>query len=446
MIIGSESEQIEFVLSTAEKPQAAEAIAAILNKHAKGTLYFGIDDHGYVKGQMISDRTKRDISRTLSEAIEPSFSFNLDVLSIEGKDVIKVSFAGHNRPYSVEGRYLIRKGTENRRMSGEELKRLINNADYASKWELEMTDRRIEDIDKDALYDFYQSAISCGRFEEMKPYDEDKLLTMLELSQGGYLNNGGYALFGKDTEVGLKLTTYASGNKVTILDLKLMTGNVYRLIDEALNYILSRISWRVEIRERKREEVPEIPKEAIREMVANAFAHADYETWPEIEIGIHPDSIEISNPGTFPFELTPYDFIRRNIPSYKRNKLMLDVLFRSKDVEKSGTGFQRMDELCQEKGIRWTYRKDAIGFFFAFLRPGSEPEEIKEEGTEPKLTAIEEAVYRFIKSNLHLNKAELAKKSHKSIRTVQRAIASLIENGYIRRVGSNKTGYWEVIR
>ena len=125
---------------------------------------------------------------------------------------------------------------------------------------------------------------------------------------------------------------------------------------------------------------------------------------------------------------------------------MLDVLFRSKDVEKSGTGFQRMDELCKDKGIRWAYRKDAIGFFFAFFRPGSDPERINEDKAEPELTAIEEAVYRFIKAKLHLNKAELAKRSHKSIRTVQRAIASLIENGYIRRVGSNKTGYWEVIR
>ena len=331
-------------------------------------------------------------------------------------------------------------------MSGEELKRLIKNDDYSSKWENEMTRHKSGEIDEDSLYDFCQSAISCRRLEELKPYDEEKLLTMLELSQDGYLNNGGYALFGKEAKVGLKLTTYANSNKVTILDLKLLTGNVYHLIDEALNYILSRISWRVEIKERKREEVPEIPKEAIREMAANAFAHADYETRPEIEIGIHPSSVEISNPGTFPFELTPYDFIKRNIPSYKRNKLMLDVLFRSKDVEKSGTGFQRMDDLCQERGIHWTYRKDTIGFFFAFLLPGSDPDALEEDRTEPKLTAIEQAVYLFIKTNLHLNKAELAKRSHKSERTIQRAIASLIENGYIRRVGSNKTGYWEVIR
>ena len=44
MIIGAESETIEFKLTTGEKKEAAEAIVAILNKHCKGTLYFGIDD------------------------------------------------------------------------------------------------------------------------------------------------------------------------------------------------------------------------------------------------------------------------------------------------------------------------------------------------------------------------------------------------------------------
>ena len=213
MIIGSESEPAEFKLSTGEKRQSAEAVAAILNKHTRGNLYFGVDDHGYVKGQTVSDSTKRDLSRTLIEAIEPRFSFDLDVLSIEGKDVIKVSFSSHNRPYSVYGRYLIITGTENRRMSGEELKRLIENDEYSSKWKNEMTRHKSGEIDEDSLYDCYQSAISCGRLEPMKTYDVGKLLSMLGLSRDGFLDNGGYALFGKEAKVALKLTTYANSRK-----------------------------------------------------------------------------------------------------------------------------------------------------------------------------------------------------------------------------------------
>ena len=92
MIIGNESEVLEFKLSTGEKKEATESIVAILNKHRKGTLYFGVDDSGYVKGQQISDSTKRDISRIINELIEPKISPTIEVLTIEDKNIIKVSF------------------------------------------------------------------------------------------------------------------------------------------------------------------------------------------------------------------------------------------------------------------------------------------------------------------------------------------------------------------
>ena len=40
--------------------------------------------------------------------------------------------------------------------------------------------------------------------------------------------------------------------------------------------------------------------EAIREIVVNSFAHADYRGISENEIDITPTRVEIYNPGTFP--------------------------------------------------------------------------------------------------------------------------------------------------
>lgn len=422
------------------KNEAVEAIAAILNKHCRGTVYFGIDDSGFVKGQQVSDSTKKDISRVISERIEPRIAPTIEVLTIEQRTIIKVSFSGHNRPYAVNGRYLIRTGTENRVMSPDELKRLIKNEDYASKWEEEITDHTSEDLDDEALKDFYQSAKDCGRLT-MKRYDKDKLLTVIDVIHDGYINNGGYALFGKDAKIGLKLATYATDNKVTFTDLKLIEGNIYNLVNDALEYVLSRISWRTEIGTRKRKEIPEIPEKALREIIVNAFAHADYETVPEIEIGIHPGKIEIYNPGSFPDDLTPLDFISRNLPSYKRNKLILDVLFRSKDVEKSGTGFQRVNELCKQQNVTWTFRKEAYGFFFEFIRTNVQLNvQINTELTEP-----EQMIFNLLQNNEGISKAEMAIRIGKSEKTVQRIISSLMKKQVIERVGSNKSGSWKVI-
>ena len=40
--LGEETEQIEFKKSTGEMKEAVISIAAILNKHGKGDLYFGV--------------------------------------------------------------------------------------------------------------------------------------------------------------------------------------------------------------------------------------------------------------------------------------------------------------------------------------------------------------------------------------------------------------------
>ncbi len=227
---------------------------------------------------------------------------------------------------------------------------------------------------------------------------------------------------------------------MTFTDLKLLEGNIYNLVNNALYYILNRINWRGEIGTRKRKEIPEIPEEAIREIIVNAFAHADYETVPEIEIGIHPGKVEIYNPGSFPDDLTPLDFISRNLPSYKRNRLILDILFRSKDVEKSGTGFQRVNDFCKQQNVTWNYRKEAYGFFFEFIRTNVQ---INVQ-INTKLSEAEQVIFNLIQNNDGISKAEMAIRIGKSEKTVQRLISSLMKKQVIEREGSNKTGSWKI--
>lgn len=40
-----------------------------------------------------------------------------------------------------------------------------------------------------------------------------------------------------------------------------------------------------------------------------------------------------SNHGLFPFNLSPHDYIEKDMPSMKANTLILDTLFRCKDIE-----------------------------------------------------------------------------------------------------------------
>ena len=86
--------------------------------------------------------------------------------------------------------------------------------------------------------------------------------------------------------------------------------------------------------------------------------------------------------------------------------LLAYVLFRSKDVKKSGTGFQRVNELCVTQNVSWTFRKVAYGFYFEFIRTNVQ--------INVHLTDQEQAIFNLIFSNERILKEELAIRINKS--------------------------------
>lgn len=444
MNLGNESEILEFKESTSERREGCESIAAIVNKHGYGVLYFGVYDNGDIKGQIVKDSTLKDLADSIMRDIEPRIIPTIESIVIKGKNIIKVSFSGNQQPYSAYGKFLIRVGTQNRKMSRDELIKLVKETHYSSKWERETSNYAIDDIDDKTLESFYNEAISCGRLN-MKEYNKKSLLSSLELLSNDLPINAAFALFGKNANIGLKVASFATDEKITFNDLKLFKDNIYNLLDQAMLYLKERINWQVLIKSTKRYEIPEIPIAALREMVVNAFAHADYNNVPEIEINIHPNKITIFNPGSFPDDLTPYDFINKDISSIKRNPLILEVLFRCKEVEKSGTGYKRMNELCKEANIKWDFENTAYGFYFTFYR-NNPNQNISNIVYEDDLSELEMKVLQLVKENSKITKAIIAQKINRSERTVQRYLNSLVNKGYLRRIGDNQYGYWEALK
>ena len=62
-----ESEILELKRSTSELKEIIISIAAIPNKHQRGELYFGIRNDSAVVGQMVNEKTIRDISETQAD-------------------------------------------------------------------------------------------------------------------------------------------------------------------------------------------------------------------------------------------------------------------------------------------------------------------------------------------------------------------------------------------
>ncbi len=441
MNLGKESEVLEFKETTKELDEAIIDISAMLNKHGRGLLYFGVKNNGDAIGFDIGQDTLRDISRRIFEKLKPQIFPIIE--EITDSRIIKVTFEGEERPYSAFGRYYTRVSDESREMTPDELARMIMEVNYRS-WEKQQSEDTVDDVDENQLMIFLDKAISSGRIEQMK-YDKTALLEQLNLLSRDkiHLNNAGRFLFSKKQPIELKMAVFATNEKRTFIDMSIVKGNIFTLLDEAEKYLKKNIRWSVVINGFDRNDVPEIPLDALREILVNSFAHANYAGWSKNEIDIFPNRIAIYNPGAFPDGYNPEDFVDHVVSSKIRNELICDVLFRCKAVEKWGTGFTKTYKYCSEKNIKVGYEKEIDGFWFIFYRKSIFTSVNETRDNTDTLSELEKIVLFEIEDNPSVSKNKIAEKYGRSSRTIQRVLDSLKTKNIIQRVGGNK-GYWSL--
>ena len=448
MNLGKETETLEFKKTTGEMKEAMVSIASILNKHGVGTLYFGVKSNGDVTGQDVSESSLRDVSRVVYENIKPQIYPVITEEVFDGKHTIKVEFSGESAPYSSAGRYYLRTADEDREVTPEDLRAFFGADKHRGKWEKELSEATSKQIDRGAIKAFWQKAITAGRLPDGR-YTCPIILNRFGLIKDEHLTNAGELLFGNTHPVTLKAGIFATDEKLTFLDMKLFEDNIFNLLKAAEDYILRNIRWRTEITGLEREEIPEIPVAVIREALANGFAHSIYNGRTSHEICIHPGKVTIYSPGNYASDHKPEEYVKYNLESEIRNPGIAKILFLSKTIEQFGSGFKRIDSLCKDAGIKYTYERSDNGFKFIIYRPkliSDTPDVTYDVTYEKALNITEQTVLMVLKQNPEISREEIAERVSKTVRTVQRALVSLTEKGYIRRVGAKKNSTWEVLR
>ncbi len=85
-----------------------------------------------------------------------------------------------------------------------------------------------------------------------------------------------------------------------------------------------------------------------------------------------------------------------------------------------------------------------MGFKFILYRPQLQSD-TPSVTLDVALNGTEMAVLAILKQKPDSSRGEIANKISKTIRTVERALDSLRDKGYIRRVGSKQEPFWEVL-
>ena len=143
---------------------------------------------------------------------------------------------------------------------------------------------------------------------------------------------------------------YKGIDKYKIIDKKDFDEDAITNYDNAINFLFRnlRLEYKIETAG-PREEILEIPQEALREAVINAISHRDYnEKGANIQIDIFDDRVEITNPGGLVSAIKKEEFGKKSI---SRNPLLFSLFKRADLVEKVGSGINRIRMAIKNAGL-----------------------------------------------------------------------------------------------
>ncbi len=311
---------------------------------------------------------------------------------------------------------------------------LSQRQDY-TEWENADSKASVTEIDENLLKEYIARGREKGRIS-MEYSDSVTVLGKLGLLYDeSHVNNAGNVLFSSRGPIRLKLAKFAAETRLTVLDLQLFEGNVYACIDKCMDYAASNINWKITFDGKtRREEIPEIPMQAIREIVVNAFSHGEYDSATDFELDIYSNRLCIYSPGVFPKPYKPEDFARGNLEPIPMNRKISDILFRDGTIEQISTGFERTFRECERSAVRYEYMQTATGFRFTFFRGG--------DSARLKLSDTERKVLEMIEEDTGITTKEIAASLGVTERTIQRSVKKLREGGMIKAGTSNK---WETM-
>lgn len=201
-----------------------------------------------------------------------------------------------------------------------------------------------------------------------------------------------------------------------------------------------------------REEVPLFDADAYREAVTNAFVHNAWIYGNAPMITVYYDRIEILSYGTLPPGQTVEGFFKgQSVPV---NKSLSDLILQLHISERTGRGVPRIVEAYGRDCYR--FEDNAIVVTIPFHRIDSRVEAVAGGKPTNKVTNkvlneyeplndTQRKTLELIRDNPNITREQIALRLGLGRTSVFNAIAHLRNNGYIERVGSNKTGWWKVI-
>ena len=237
----------------------------------------------------------------------------------------------------------------------------------------------ISDIDENKVREFVQVARAKRGFKLQETASIEEILVHLNLMKDAKLTHAALLLFGKEPQrffINSEVRcVHFHGTIVEkpIPSYKVFKGDVFELVDQAVDFVLSKLDYSVGTR-KENIEIPgkyEIPKEIVAEAIVNAIAHRDYTHNGSVQVMLFSDRLEVINPGALPLGWT-IEKLKGLHTSVPANPLLAEPMYLKGYIERLGTGTADMVRIAKENNLPEPNFEQQEAFKAILYRPSTD--------------------------------------------------------------------------
>ena len=478
-ILAGESKNIEFkVQRPKDSIKYMKTVVAFANGEG-GRIIFGIDDKTFEVVGIPKDIvfTEVDaITSAISDSCNPVIIPDVYLQTVENKTIIIAEIsAGKQRPYYIkslginDGTYIRVAGTS-RHADEHMIKELMFEGTNRYFDQTLCIGLNVTDEDIDALCKaMKEQAIKNAHNEEQKAAVKDvgrqqlrSWGVLIERDGKDYPSNAYAILTGCG---GLHVTTqcgvFKGTTKEIFIDRREYTGPIWEQIEEAFQFVLRNIHLSANIVGIYRQDVYEIPPDAIRELIINAAVHRSYLDHGNIQIAVYDNRLEITSPGKLPMGQT----LERMKEGYSqiRNEALAYAFSYMNLIEHWGSGIPRIIGKVKAAGLREPefiggevdlriniYRRQIDGTNSIQHSADSIetavklPSNRRETAGKPPITEQEQKIHKYALENGSISTAQAVELLGVKQRRAREILGKMVENCWLRKEGASRSTVYVV--
>ncbi|MCL4481707.1 MAG: ATP-dependent DNA helicase [Bacteroidetes bacterium] len=355
------------------------------------------------------------------------------------------------KPVSFKGRYYKRIKNSNHQLSPQQISDLLLQSLQISWDSYPFHKATYNDLNEERIIRFIERVNDGGRF--ILPENPETALSKLKLVGDQSVSNAAMILFSNEN---LFYNVHVGRFKdpSLIIDDKMINGSLFEVVEETIRFVISHLKVAFEIsgETTQRNEIFEYPIPAIRELVLNALIHRDYTSSSDVQIKIYDQKISFFNPGNLYGGLTIEALNTDSYSSQTRNKLIAEAFYLTRDIEKYGSGFIRVrKEISTYETMTFSFNEEGNGFLTELAYSKQKIDSTPTPQTTPQtipnkqLKGIKKDIVEILIKHPDASREYIATQTNRSAYTIKDHLKWLILNNYIKRVGPDYSGYWEVL-